>query len=185
MQSDAEPLAERLEPVTIVHQQDHSFRDRGKGRVGCGHVLGDGKECRRARNTPLHWGWMPSFNANQGRHSYDWDDQNRRWVEYLQELLNGAGLPRPVDPSRARYLIEGEWTFPRRPATGGRRGPDQGNYRTPVEKAMGDALEGGGWLEGDYWLAYEFGNATLRYEKGVSALRLTVFPMPFENPYAC
>jgi hypothetical protein len=178
------PLARQFEPVTIVHVQDHPFKDRGPNKVGCGRVLGDGTECRMAANAPLHFGFPPSYNATPGRRSWTGDDQKFRWTEYLQELLNKAGMPRPADPARAKYLVEGEWTFPRKPARGGRRGPDQGNFRTPVEKAMGDALEGGGWLEGDYWLAYEFGNATLAYEKGVSALRLTVFPVPFYDPFA-
>jgi hypothetical protein len=45
-----------------------------------------------------------------------------------------------------------------------------------VEKAMGDALTTGGYLEDDDWSRYEFGGLAYRYEKGVSRTRLLVFP---------
>jgi hypothetical protein len=45
-----------------------------------------------------------------------------------------------------------------------------------IEKALGDTLQDG-WLEDDSWDFYEFGNLTYRYVRGVSALRLMLFPM--------
>jgi hypothetical protein len=48
-----------------------------------------------------------------------------------------------------------------------------------LEKIVGDALKEGGWLADDRWFPvcmYEFGNLAAVYEKGVSRLRLTVFP---------
>jgi hypothetical protein len=67
-------------------------------------------------------------------------------------------------------LVEGECTFP------DRHRRDQGNHRFMVEKAMGDALTTGGYLEDDDWSRYEFGGLAHRYEKGVSRTRLLVFP---------
>jgi hypothetical protein len=65
--------------------------------------------------------------------------------------------------------VEGQCTFPDRT----RR--DQGNHRFMLEKAMGDALVAGGWLEDDDWSRYEFGGLSAVYEKGVSRTRLMVF----------
>ena len=53
---------------------------------------------------------------------------------------------------------------------------DQGNFRWMIEKALGDTLVGGGWLPDDTWDRYEFGGLTYKYEKGVSATRLMLFP---------
>lgn len=70
----------------------------------------------------------------------------------------------------ARVLVEGAVTFPDRI----RR--DQGNYRSTIEKFLGDALVEGGWIPDDDWSHYEFGNLERRYEKGVRRVTLTMFP---------
>jgi hypothetical protein len=45
-----------------------------------------------------------------------------------------------------------------------------------VEKALGDALVEGGWLEDDDWSRFEFGGLAAVYERGVSRTRIMVFP---------
>ena len=57
-----------------------------------------------------------------------------------------------------------------------RKRRDQGNHRFLLEKALGDALVAGGWLDDDDWARYEFGGLQMVYERGVSAMRLFVFP---------
>jgi hypothetical protein len=51
-----------------------------------------------------------------------------------------------------------------------------GNYRVLLEKALGDALKVGGWLDDDDWSRYEFGGLAYAYERGVSRTRLIIFP---------
>ena len=53
---------------------------------------------------------------------------------------------------------------------------DQGNYRFILEKALGDALKEGGWLEDDNWALFEFGNLGYVYEKGRSWTEVVIFP---------
>jgi hypothetical protein len=88
------------------------------------------------------------------------------WGELLADALAESGLPQGL----AAVMVEGEATFPDR----GRR--DQGNYRFLLEKALGDALTTGGYIEDDDWQRFEFGNLTYRYERGVSRTRLMIFP---------
>jgi hypothetical protein len=91
----------------------------------------------------------------------------RTKATYFDVPVNRDGeLPHPM----SRVLVEGEVTFPDRI----RR--DQGNYRTTIEKFLGDALVEGGWLPDDDWGHYEFGNLERRYEKGVRRVALTLFP---------
>jgi hypothetical protein len=169
--------APSLEPVTFQHAREHKFVLE-KGKRGCGLVLGDGTRCAKAKNAVLHHGFPPSTNLfGSGADHWNYQDQKQRWMDLFEELLNASGLER----GQGRIVVEGEWTFPRRAPRGGRGGPDAGNYRSPVEKYLGDALERGEWIAGDYWLAYQFDGASYRYEKDVCALRLTLFPMPLED----
>jgi len=163
------------EPVVLEHRRDHAYVKVGRG---CGLILADGTRCGLSKNAVEHHGFPPSINLfGSGANRWAYQDIKQRWMDRFEELLNASGLER----GHGRVLVEGEWTFPRRPAKGGRFGPDQGNYRGPTEKPFGDALERGGWIAGDYWLAYQFGEATYRYEKDVAMLRLVVFPMPAET----
>lgn len=106
------------------------------------------------------------------------------WFQPLTELLEETGLPRgswetvqgqtaPIWSGINHILVEGEVTFPK-PATP--KGPDQGNFRGPLEKMLGDVLEEGGWLPNDNWQCYEFGGLAYRHEPGVSRTRLIIFP---------
>lgn len=165
----------RLEPVMIEHTLDHKFVDGSK--KGCNLILADGTRCGAAKTAVLHHPYPPSFNDLGSGDRWGYQAQKQKWTEFFEEALNASGLPRGL----ARVAVEGEWTFPRKPGKGGKRGPDQDNYRFPVSKALGDALENGGWLEGDYWLAYQFDGGSYRYEKGVEMLRLTIFPFPHQS----
>lgn len=149
-----------FEPVMVEHVRDHSFVKLSSR--GCG-------VCGRAKTHPEHHGTPPSINVLGSGNQFLYQAIKKSWQPLLIELLATADLPRPL----RGVLVEGEVTFPTR----GRR--DQGNFRGPLEKVLGDALMEGGWLEGDEWFPtrrYEFGNLVARYELGVSRLRLMVFP---------
>jgi hypothetical protein len=90
-----------------------------------------------------------------------------RWQRFLTELLVDSGL----ELGLGKVYVEGEITFPDQ-----RTDRDQGNFRIVIEKALGDALEAGGWLPRDDWAHYEFGQLQMRIEPGVSATRLMLFP---------
>lgn len=149
-----------FEPVMVEHVRDHAFEKRV--RAGCA-------VCDRAKTHPNHHGSPPSMNVLGSGNAFLYQAIKKHWQPLLCDLIEGTDLPRPL----GRVLVEGEITFP----TKARR--DQGNFRGPLEKVLGDALKEGGWLPDDQWFpssAYEFGNLVAIYEKGVSRVRLTLFP---------
>lgn len=128
--------------------------------------------CGAAKGDRGHVGAPPSLNVLGSGDPAIYMGIKARWQELLAELLEASGLPRGL----VGVMVEGEVTFPDRT----RR--DQGNYRTLIEKALGDTLVSGGgdieggWLDDDDWMRYEFGNLTCRYEAGVSRTRLLLMP---------
>jgi hypothetical protein len=121
--------------------------------------------CGQPKNWEGHLGAPPSFNALGVGDTRAYLSMKKRLEAVFAKRLRAAGL-RPC----GRIVVEGEATFPDR----GRR--DQGNFRVLLEKALGDALTAGGWLEDDDWTRYEFGGLAYRYEPGVSRTRLILFP---------
>ena len=108
----------------------------------------------------------PSLNdvAGQGTR-YRWIAAKKLWYRDLAPALAAAGMVR-CDT----VYVEGLITFPNR------RKRDQGNYRAPLEKFLGDALQRGGYLPDDDWAHYQFGDLQAGYEfregwmKGLSIL---------------
>lgn len=154
---------QRLEPVLIEHVRVCHFKAKpdvdGHKRLGC-------ERCGRAKHDPCHYGAPSSLNVfGSGNPRHYWQVK-QRWERILRPLLEAVDLPRPM----ASVMVEGEATFPDRTKR------DQGNHRVVIEKAMGDVLVTGGWLEGDDWERYSFGNLEQRYVKGESATRLYLFP---------
>jgi hypothetical protein len=91
------------------------------------------------------------------------------WQETLTIALQESGLPRGLDS----VMVEGLIGFPDRAER------DQGNFRWLVEKALGDALQAGGWIVSDCFFpvpCYEFGGLRAEHTPGRSWLRLMVFP---------
>lgn len=131
-------------------------------KVGCAN-------CGQKKNHRDHFGQPPSLNVFGSGDPVAFQDVKKAWAEVLTELLDQSGLPRGL----SHVLVEGEVTFPRRASA---NGPDQGNFRAPLEKILGDVLEEGGWLPNDNWERYEFGGLAYRYEAGVSRTRLMLFP---------
>ena len=139
----------------------------GRKKLGC-------DRCGLAKSHPDHLGAPPSLNVFGSGSQFLFQQKKKDWERVLTAKLEAASLPRPC----ARILVEAEAVFPDR----SRR--DQGNFRFLLEKALGDALTAGGWLEDDDWTRYEFGNLTYAYEKGVSATCLMIFPLAHDQAAA-
>ena len=148
-----------IDPVEIELTRHHPYKSKGKGTRGCAR-------CGEAKTYRDHLGAPPSLNVFASNGHFVYRAQKHAWQELLVEQIATTGLSQGL----AHVLAEGECTFPTRT----RR--DQGNHRFMLEKALGDALQQGGWLEDDDWTSYEFGGLAARYEAGVSRTRLILFP---------
>lgn len=152
-----------LQPVELTVTRECHFKKRapvdGKKRQGC-------DRCGRAKHDVCHLGAPESFNvfASSGWQVYQ--TAKKCWALALLPQLEASGLPRGL----GRVTAEGRATFPDRAKR------DQGNYRVILEKALGDTLVEGGWLEADDWTRYEFGQLAYAYEAGVSRTQLMIFP---------
>jgi hypothetical protein len=151
-------LSTGLEPVEIELTQHHAYKSKGKNTRGCA-------QCGEAKTHPDHLGAPPSLNVLGSGNVFAYQNHKKAWMELLSEMLHQSGL----QPCQ-HILAEGHCTFP------DRRRRDQGNHRFMLEKALGDALVGGGFIEDDDWDRYEFGGLAKTYEKGVSRTRLVLFP---------
>lgn len=158
-------MSAELQPVEVEHVLDHKFRARAQR--GCG-------VCGAAKTAVVHHGYPPSLNALGDGNRFAYRAMKTAWEERLVSLIERTDLPRPL----ARVTVEGLLTVPDRT----RR--DQGNFRVILEKALGDALVLGGWLEDDDWSRYSFGGLEFRYVKGESGLRLILFPTPSQAEVA-
>jgi hypothetical protein len=160
---EGDEVSAEIQPVEIVLDRDHAFEKKPARGRGCA-VCGDAKTARQ------HFGAPPSLNVLGSGNVFAFQAIKKSLMAALIEGLELADLQRPV----ARVLVEGECTFP------DRKKRDQGNHRALLEKALGDALVEGGWLADDTWEQYEFGNLSATYERGVSRLRLVIFPTALE-----
>jgi hypothetical protein len=151
--------------VDLRHVRDHKFVKRDKR--GCGHVDAWGAVCGGAKTHPMHHGCPPSMNVHgSGANRFEFQRQKHQWQDLFVRLLRESGLPTGL----GHVLAEGQACFPDRIER------DQGNHRFMVEKALGDALVEGGWLEKDDWTRYEFGRLRHAYDKGQAWLALTIHP---------
>jgi hypothetical protein len=129
--------------------------------------------CGRNKGDRAHFGAPASFNvmaSGEGaNNAHVFQNAKQTWQRFFVEALQKSGLPRGLE----KVYVEGEITFPDH-----RDDRDQGNFRVIVEKALGDALQEGGWLKRDSWDHYEFGQLTKREVSGESATRLMLFPVP-------
>lgn len=145
----------------------HRKPDKGgtcvfKRRLGCAN-------CGLPKMHRDHFGQPPSMNIFGSGNPQAFQGIKAAWHDVLTDVLEASSLPKDLE----HVVVEGEVTFPRRPNA---MGPDQGNFRAPLEKILGDVLEAGGWLPNDNWERYEFGGLAYRYEAGVSRTRLLLFP---------
>lgn len=82
----------------------------------------------------------PSFNqVGHTGNRWAWTRAKKEWQQRLEVLLMQTGMPRNWSRIEAFAVLR----FPTR------RRRDEGNYRTLLEKALGDALVNGRWLPDD------------------------------------
>lgn len=108
--------------------------------------------------TQLYYDDVPPSLNTIGTRSDHWavGKAKGRWQGIMEVLLLGSRLPRRQDVVHATASLR----FPTR------RIRDEGNFRWMLEKALGDALVVGGWLEGDDADRFTFGELTFEDEPG-------------------
>jgi hypothetical protein len=108
----------------------------------------------------VHAGELPkSMNALGSGNRHVYQREKQKWEGIFQVYLLKERVPRRLKWVDAKGVL----TVP------DRRRRDSGNFRFFIEKALGDTLVKGGWLEDDDHTRYRFGDVTIQYEKGVSA----------------
>lgn len=81
----------------------------------------------------------PSFNETRYAHWRVASREKKKWQGIFELLLLQQKVPRGVGYVEAEARLR----FPVR------RRRDEGNFRTPIEKALGDALVNGRWILDD------------------------------------
>lgn len=143
----------------------------GQRQNGCAN-------CGRNKGDKAHYGAPKSYNSigggrGSGAAAMVGANLKQTWQAIFTELLEASRLPKGLEA----VWVEGEITFPDR-----REDRDQGNFRVVIEKALGDALQAGGWIERDDWTRYEFAGLTMRVDPGRSATAVTIFPRKRTDP---
>jgi hypothetical protein len=108
----------------------------------------------------------PSLNRLGSGNRFKFWRVKKEWGLIFQTALTEQNVPRGL----GRVVAEAELIVPTRH----RR--DEGNFRFFLEKALGDALVVGGWLEDDDSTRFSFGAVRFTYEKGRSVTRIVLFP---------
>lgn len=107
----------------------------------------------------------PSFNAvGHTGNRWTWTRAEKKWRETFETLLMVERVPRKLLAVDASASLR----FP------SKRKRDEGNYRTILEKALGDALTNGGWLPDDNPDYYTFGRVRFHPEKGDPLTKVTL-----------
>lgn len=158
-----------IEPVEIFLERNHAFKekgphpDTGKKQRGCA-------VCKAGRLARDHLGAPPSLNdGGSGMDRMAFQSLKKAWQGTLLGLLQATALPTGLDAVSVAGLVG----FPTQQAR------DGGNYRWMVEKALGDALIDGGYLEDDCfypWDRYSFDDIQGTWSKGRSWLLLRIAP---------
>lgn len=115
----------------------------------------------------IMFGTPPSLNKLGARGSARlWHRKKRQLQAEIETLLLAEAMPgRSFNPTRLprteRIEVTGRLVFTTN------RGRDEGNYRSILEKAAGDALVNGGWLPDDTPERYSFGALQLLHRPHV------------------
>lgn len=96
-------------------------------------------------------GTPPSYNVTAHAHWHKVRRVKQEWQRNCEIALMAAGVPRGL----GSVLVSGRLEFTQK------RRRDEGNFRVILEKACGDALVNGGWLEDDTPDHYRFGAVEL------------------------
>lgn len=110
----------------------------------------------------------PSLNVvgSRGRSHWPYTNAKKKWEGIIGIGLMVAKVPRGLQRVEASAVL----TFP------SKRKRDEGNFRTLLEKALGDILVSGGWLDDDTPEAFTFRELSFADEKGekLTLIRLEV-----------
>jgi hypothetical protein len=100
----------------------------------------------------------PSLNAvgSRGRSHWLYTNTKKRLQGQLGVALMAAKVPRGLERVEATAVLRFK----------SKRRRDEGNYRALLEKALGDMLVTGGWLEDDTPECYSFGSLEFDPERG-------------------
>lgn len=107
----------------------------------------------------------PSFNvvgARQGGIAFH--RQKKRWQGIFEDLMLATGFPRDWE----EIVCSAELQFPEK------RKRDEGNFRVLIEKALGDALVNGGWIEDDDYEHYRFERVKFSQQPGSKLTRVSL-----------
>lgn len=183
---DVDPPAVALPPVELLLERDHAYKRKTCSRCerpkshpshrkpenGGTCVFGARPGCAvcgLAMYHGDHMGGPPSLrDAGSGMDHRAYQGLKHAWQEALTTELQEARLPLGLQS----VMVEGLIGFPDLAER------DQGNFRWLVEKALGDALQAGGWIESDCFYPvsrYEFGGLQAEHTPGRSLLRLMLF----------
>ena len=109
----------------------------------------------------------PSFNAvGHSGNRWKWTRAKKQWQETMETLLLAGAVPRGLRRVEARV----ELAFPTK------RRRDVVNYRTLLEKCIGDALVNGRWLSDDTPEFFHFAGVTFVQGKKLTKLILDCTP---------
>lgn len=152
--------------VDLLHHRDHAFVPKAKKDPADKRRPPGCAECGAGKIRMVHVGTPQSLNdGGSGWNRHQFQGVKGEWQKMLTEALERSGLPRGL----ASVYAEGQCGFPKKRAS-----RDQGNHRFILEKALGDALVEGGWLEDDDWTRYEFGTLRLPTDLGQSWTSVTL-----------
>lgn len=111
-------------------------------------------------------GYLPeSFNVTNGAHWAKARKSKQNLQADMELMLMGLRMPRPLPGplvAFAKLIVPVD------------RRRDEGNYRTPLEKSLGDALVNGGWLRDDTPDLFRFTTVEFELRAGVSETQITV-----------
>ncbi len=108
-----------------------------------------------------------SLNETSGRgHRWLFTNEKKRWEGFLMIALLKEKVPKKLTVVEASAALR----FPTK------RRRDEGNYRSILEKALGDILQKGGWLADDTPEHYRFTELNFDPDEGphATAVRLDV-----------
>lgn len=112
-------------------------------------------------------GTPPSFNkVGHTGSRWNWTREKKHWQQTIEMLLMAECVPRGLRRVEARAEL---W-FP----THRRR--DEGNYRTLLEKCLGDALVNGKWITDDTPEHFSFGRVEFMHGSKLTVIGLRVLP---------
>lgn len=179
------------EPVEVVIEQSCHFKMKPCGLCGLPKTNKVHRKKNEAEGLPFcrfgrkngcatcglnkahadHLGAPESFNVMAGREPNVYRAIVDKWRPVLIDALEASGLPKGLD----RVMVEAEVSF------GDNVKRDRGNYAVMLDKALGDALVAGGWLDDDEWTRYGFGELVRREVAGRNWTRLVIFPVAYST----